>query len=388
MSKLHTPQIQYLLQMELHCLQTLHHPNIVRFFECYQDFKFVHIVTEYLEGGDLLNYLSIKKKLPEKEAFHIIDQLLDAIFYLHEKGICHRDIKPENILFTEGNHKNVKLIDFGLACKMQGNEEKKFNFLAGSPLYIAPEIVSGEKYGSNCDCWSLGILLYFMLFGKTPFYEENYELLFSSICNAKIDFPNNSSVSEEAQDLISKLLQRNPAERIELQRIKDHDWYKKFDVVEEKKNGEKSVIEAMEIINQREENLIKNCVVHIMLNLMEKSEWNDIYIKFKSLFNKEKGWVEIKKEGDNIIKLDLFDFAILHLKALNKLSFDSFPEIVDTLDIDHCGGLSFQDFKTLSIRQGIALSERKFYEKFTMFSPNSAKISFSQIESWFFKSTN
>lgn len=383
MPKLHTPQIQYLLQTELFCLQTLHHPNIVRFFECYQDFKFVHIVTEYLEGSDLLNLLSTKKKLTEKEAYHIFDQLLDAIFYIHEKGICHRDIKPENILFTDTTYKHVKLIDFGLACKLKGNEEKNFSFMAGSPLYIAPEIVSGEKYGSNCDCWSLGVLLYFMLYGKTPFYEKDYELLFSSICNAKIDFPANSNVSAEAKDLISKLLQRNPAQRIELQKIREHSWYKKFYVIEETKKEEKKILEALETFNQCEENLIKKCVLHVMLNLIGKTEWNDIYIQFKCSSNREKGWVEIKKEGDIIVNLDFFDFAILHLKVLSKLSFDLFPEIIDTLDDDHCGGFSFNDFKALSSRQGISLTERQFYEKFSQFSPNSLKISFSQIEGWF-----
>ena len=176
-----------LLKRELEILKKVDHPNIIKLFEVYEDKKYLHLVTEICEGGDLMDYLFKKKVLSEQKVIRIIYKALSAINYLHNLNICHRDIKPENfLLFSQDNDAELKLVDFGMSNFVGNND---LNTFAGTPYYIAPEIIAGS-YNKQCDIWSLGVLMYFLLSGNQPFHCSTIPELFSKVSTADYTFDN------------------------------------------------------------------------------------------------------------------------------------------------------------------------------------------------------
>lgn len=151
----------------------------------------------------------------------MFQQLYSAIAYCHRHKIAHRDLKPENLLLDE-NNLNLKLIDFGLSNSMRDSLSLKT--ACGSPNYASPEIVSGRSYGGvESDLWSMGVILYAMLSGSLPFDDESMSSLFKKIKDARYHMPN--FISEEAQDLIARMLQPNPIKRITMKELAEHQWF-------------------------------------------------------------------------------------------------------------------------------------------------------------------
>lgn len=154
---------QYLKQMEKEflILKEVDHPNIIKYYESYQDKKYFHFVIEYCEGGELYELINQNEKIPEKDTARIIRMLCSAIAHLHDRDICHRDIKPENILFERKHHlSQIKLIDFGLST--YARKGRIMRTRVGTPFYVAPEVLKGQ-YQKSCDMWSIGVIAYVML---------------------------------------------------------------------------------------------------------------------------------------------------------------------------------------------------------------------------------
>jgi calcium-dependent protein kinase len=159
-------------------LSTLDHPNIVKYYETYEDVKYIYLVMELCLGGELMEKLSERQSpFSESEAANIIEKLIRAIIHCNSANITHRDIKPENIMFD--NDGEVKLIDFGLA-KQTNKKNQKMHTVAGTPYFIAPEVLNGE-YGKECDVWSYGVVLYLMLSAAYPFDGNNRAEVFGKI---------------------------------------------------------------------------------------------------------------------------------------------------------------------------------------------------------------
>lgn len=182
---------------------------------------------EYVEGGELFNYVDDSKGLSEDESSHILRQIVSALLYCHRMLICHRDLKPENILLDRKTL-TVKLIDFGMAALQP--EGRLLSTPCGSPHYAAPEVVSNQPYdGTQADVWSCGVILYVMLTGTTPFnYSINNDMrdLFRDIARAQYFMP--PSLSREAQDLIRRIFVPNPRRRITMDEVWDHAFLHKY----------------------------------------------------------------------------------------------------------------------------------------------------------------
>ena len=210
---------------EIEILKNLKHPNIIRLYSFINNEKQLYLITEYIKGIELFQYISLKKKIEEVEACIYFQQIICGLEYLQKMGIVHRDIKPENILIDH-YIKEVKIIDFGLSNKYENNSDL-LSTLCGSPLYTAPEVLIGKGYNpSPVDIWSSGIVLYYMLCGKLPFQGDSDEELYQKIIEAKIK--NIEGVSQEANNLIKKLLNPNPRKRITFEKIKTHPWFNLF----------------------------------------------------------------------------------------------------------------------------------------------------------------
>ena len=155
-------------------MQATDHPNIVKFFQVYSDSSYVHLVTEFCAGGEVIKHL-LKQQggYPEAQAALYFSQILAAVRMLHELGICHRDLKLENFLFTDPEKRStVKMIDFGFSKKFGG--QGKMHAVVGTPYYIAPEVIRGD-YDYKCDVWSCGVILHMLLLGSAPFSDPSVD---------------------------------------------------------------------------------------------------------------------------------------------------------------------------------------------------------------------
>lgn len=183
-----------------------------------------YLVLEYVEGGELFDYVSCYGALPEEEAVRLFRQIIAGLSYCHRFNICHRDLKPENILLDAA--RNIKLADFGMAALQPANQW--LNTSCGSPHYAAPEIIYGKKYrGDKADIWSVGIILYAMLNGFLPF--DGGDLTATLRLVKKGEYHLSEALSDEAADLIQRILQKRPEDRISMNAIWAHPLIRKYE---------------------------------------------------------------------------------------------------------------------------------------------------------------
>jgi serine/threonine-protein kinase SIK3 len=201
---------------EIGILRRMNHRNIVNFIEIFQNPKYIFIVLEYANGGDLLNYLKTKGKFKEHEYRKILQQIIDALEYIHEHKILHRDIKLDNVLLTKSGL--VKICDFGISRKMNRND-LVFEHI-GTPAYIAPEIVKEKGYnGFGADIWSLGVMTYMALTGNVPFKGNTIEELHQSILKKEVVFSDKVNLSSAMKKAIKGMLIKDPRRRMTLKEI-------------------------------------------------------------------------------------------------------------------------------------------------------------------------
>jgi len=204
------------LKKEINIHQRLIHENIIRLIESIETKNHFLIVLEYAPKGDLFKLLKRKSKFTEPEAFLFFTQICNAIHFLHTNHLMHRDIKPENILLTCNNQ--VKLCDFG--CCGQAYLGRKT--LCGTSEYIAPEILKRCPYNEKADIWSLGILLYEMIHGYTPFKGTTDYDIYRNILENKPTF--SAEIKEDLKSLIKSMLNANPEKRPTVEQILEHAW--------------------------------------------------------------------------------------------------------------------------------------------------------------------
>eukprot|EP00802_Teleaulax_amphioxeia_P007362 Tamp_07368.p1 GENE.Tamp_07368~~Tamp_07368.p1 ORF type:complete len:472 (+),score=12.47 Tamp_07368:749-2164(+) len=208
------------VKREIELLKIFIHPHIVRLFEIIHTKSDIFMVTEYINGGELFDFIIENKKLSESESRRFFQQMISGIEYCHSKMIVHRDLKPENLLLD--SHLNIKIADFGLSNVIQDGAFLKTS--CGSPNYAAPEVISGKPYlGPEVDVWSSGIIMYALLCGSLPFDDENIPNLFKKIKGGIYILP--GYLTNLGRDLIAKMLMTNPITRISIKEIREHPWF-------------------------------------------------------------------------------------------------------------------------------------------------------------------
>ena len=215
--------------LEKEILQTIDYPLLCGLIFCFQTEERIYFVMPFLSGGELFQHLRKFRTFDEEKVRFYGAQIALALEYLHSKGIVYRDLKPENILMDEDGY--LKLADFGMAKKLK-DDEKAMSF-CGTPEYLAPEIITMEGHDKNADWWSFGILLFEMLCGLPPFYVENLDKMYDMIKNNPVKFPKRITLSDDAKDVIKKLLEKNPKKRLGAQNgieeIKKHPFFASLD---------------------------------------------------------------------------------------------------------------------------------------------------------------
>lgn len=215
---------------EIECLKRLKHRNIARLYQVFETDSMIYLVLEYCPGGELFDYIVKHSKLTENESAQIIYDLMHVLNYIHINGFAHRDLKPENVLFDEKHQ--IKLIDFGLAANcstdnMASNKNQapidQLSTCCGSVTYAAPEVIAGRVYsGTSCDVWSAGVMLYALLVGQLPFNDDSITKLYQKIQAGIKRLPD--FLSEDASDLIQKMLTIDPKQRITVPEVLNHPW--------------------------------------------------------------------------------------------------------------------------------------------------------------------
>uniref|UniRef100_A0A8C9NKY5 non-specific serine/threonine protein kinase n=1 Tax=Serinus canaria TaxID=9135 RepID=A0A8C9NKY5_SERCA len=206
------------------------HPNIITLKDVYDDGKYVYVVTELMKGGELLDKILRQKFFSEREASAVLFTITKTVEYLHTQGVVHRDLKPSNILYVDesGNPESIRICDFGFAKQLRAE-----NGLLMTPCYtanfVAPEVLKRQGYDAACDIWSLGVLLYTMLTGYTPFAngpDDTPEEILARIGSGKFSLSGGywNSVSDTAKDLVSKMLHVDPHQRLTAAQVLSHPW--------------------------------------------------------------------------------------------------------------------------------------------------------------------
>jgi len=216
-----------LLKREIRIMKKLNHAHVLKLYEVYEYEDSFYLVMELVKGKELFDKIVQRGMYSERDAAHIISQVLSAVEYLHHNGIAHRDLKPENLLSTgEGDSEIVKIADFGFAKSFAGEEGQILMTSCGSPGYVAPEILTAESYDKSVDMWSVGVIIYILLSGYPPFYADSAPALFKKIMDVKYDFDDSvwDDISDSAKDLIKHLLVKDPNERFTATQCLEHEW--------------------------------------------------------------------------------------------------------------------------------------------------------------------
>ncbi|CAD8069401.1 unnamed protein product [Paramecium sonneborni] len=299
-----------ILANEIYMLQQLDHPNIIKFHEVYQNRLNFYICMDYCKGGELVEWIPKRyKSFHEPHIQEIMKKIVSAVSYIHAQGIVHRDIKAENIMITsKKDDGEPKLIDFGLANKFDTSHLKRLKSFAGTPMYMAPEVIKGS-YDEKCDVWSLGVLLFTLLSGHLPFHGSTKEELYNNIQTSNISFSSSvwPNISNEAKDLIKKMLQKQPGLRPNSKDLIKHSWFKK-----QFKNEEKT---STQINNSFTSSTMEN---------------RQIY----QLLKQNQGGAKFKKEVKTLL-----------VNQLNETELSQLKEIFKKIDVDNSGTITFDELK-------------------------------------------
>ncbi|XP_048842671.1 calcium/calmodulin-dependent protein kinase (CaM kinase) II gamma 1 isoform X1 [Brienomyrus brachyistius] len=214
------------LEREARICRLLKHPNIVRLHDSIAEEGFHYLVFDLVTGGELFEDIVAREYYSEADASQCISQILESVNHIHQHDIVHRDLKPENLLLaSKMKGAAVKLADFGLAIEVQGDQQAWFGF-AGTPGYLSPEVLRKDPYGKPVDIWACGVILYILLVGYPPFWDEDQHKLYQQIKAGAYDFPSPEwdTVTPEAKNLINQMLTINPAKRITAEQALKHPW--------------------------------------------------------------------------------------------------------------------------------------------------------------------
>ena len=291
---------------EVDILRSLDHPNIVKYFETYEDNKYIHLVMEYIAGDNLFKVLTnnLYFKFTEREISQIMTCLLKAVLFLHHNGIIHRDIKPENIVFVEpGNFNALKLIDFGLSIQQNA---RKDNRRVGTPYYMAPEMINGNFVYAS-DVWSMGVILFIMVTGRQPFNASNKDKVFQRVLSGNYDAKTlkKAKCSSEVKDLIKKMLINSAQSRITIEECLSHSWFKLFE-------------------NDKEKNII---IDKQIINSLKQFQYNN-------LFQKEIKYYISKLSNDRELTKLKEAFILIDKENSGEIEYEEIPKLFHELGIE------------------------------------------------------
>ena len=337
------------IKTEIDLLRATDHPNIIKLYDTFEDEEHLYLVMEECNGGELFQRLADNaknnKNYTEKDAARIMKQILQAVNYLHNHGVCHRDLKPENILFSSMDPKSqIKIIDFGLS-KVLNEMDQLMKGEVGTLYYMAPEVIMGN-YNEKCDVWSCGVILYIILSGHPPFYSKDEEKLKQKICSMKYNFdlPVFSKISQDAKDLIKKNAPRASKKSLNV------DW---------------GHIQKYSKLNLVQKSIITFRAFHMSAN--EAKQYIDM---FKIM----------DKNNDGVLTIDEIEKGIKHCKLETNMSNDAIVQLFKDMDIDKNGLVNYTEFVSALMDYEKEVKKEHIIECFNSYDADrSGKINFKEF---------
>ncbi|CAD8062104.1 unnamed protein product [Paramecium sonneborni] len=360
-----------LLLQETEILKNLDHPNIVKILEIFKDNQHLYLITECLDGGELIDRVKKITNYSEEIAKIYMKQILSAMIYCHERKIVHRDLKPENILFdTLDINSNLRVIDFGASEKMMS---KKLTTKIGTPYFLAPEILKSNGYDEKVDVWSCGVILYILLIGKAPFRGKNQFETLQLVQQAKIDFNAQiwKNISPDAVELIKLMIEKDPKKRISMKDAINHEWIQNQSVITITFDEE-----FFRNITQFKgyNNLRVAIYQFITVQTVQKEVYQKCIETFKSL----------DKNGDGVLCEEeiLQGMAMVNISLIQSQSM--IKEIMSQMDTNASGKIDFTEFITASVLQEKRLLKDHLRAAFQLFDiDGNGTISRSEIQEIF-----
>lgn len=342
---------------ECEIMKSMDHPNIIKLYDTFEDRKNYYLVMELCTGGELLDKILAQGHLKETHAAVIVQQVLRAVFYMHENSIAHRDLKPENFLLAHdgpiAEDNLLKLIDFGIAVECKPGQ--MLSELCGTPFYVAPQVVT-KRYDKRCDIWSVGVIMYTLLSGSVPFNGTDSEIIQKAragIVHYKDD--SWSHVSSDAQNLVKAMLTRNADKRMSAQDALQHKW------IVEKAPAAREGRLPMDLLDRlnsfRQKNIVKKAALQIVAGEMNDTELQQLRQVFVSLDDNSDGKLTVKELTDGITKAGL------------EVPPD-FDEILRGIDADGSGIVDYTEFLAATLDRRKHLTEQSCRQAFDKFDKN------------------
>ncbi|CAG9317507.1 unnamed protein product [Blepharisma stoltei] len=339
------------LNREVEILKIVSHPNIIRFYDAYEDTNIISIVTEYCSGGELGQKIIKIGHFTESQSRPLVHQILMAINYLHNNRIVHRDIKPENFLLeSQKGDFEIKLIDFGFAKKFRNL--KHLHSVSGTSYYIAPEVLRGS-YNYKCDLWSAGIIMYQILCGQLPFYSRRLSEAFKKIKIGRFDKECDSwkAISHAGRDLIKKLICMNPSSRLSAKEALDHDWLSTS--ISHEPFIDNALLKSFQEYSKI--SLFKKELLNILVKHSNLSQIKDLDQIFLNLDDEHKGEISAKLLKETMQKSGF------------QLSIQEIKELIRAIDVDQTGKITYSEFLAAAISSKHHLQKEEVLALFNHF---------------------
>jgi calcium-dependent protein kinase len=367
---------KFLKEIEILCKAD--HPNIIRIYEYFVDEINFYLIMEFVSGGELYDTITSWKDFNERKAAYIMKQILSAVSYLHSSKIIHRDLKPENML-VENKRKNksgeeeinIKIIDFGTCNFIDKNA--KLSLKVGSPYYIAPEVLK-RNYNEKCDIWSCGVILYVLLVGYPPFSGSSTDDLLRKVSKGQYSLEGSywKKISQSAKDLVIKMLEINPSKRLSAEESLKHEWIVENSSIELNNQDIKNFKDVLKNMKNWDagERFQQATIAYIVHFLYPSNEIEELKKVFKM----------IDKNGDGRLTYDELSkgFEMVFGKELVQLEMQ---KIIDDIDGDSDGFISYEEFLRVAINKAQLLDEKNLKLAFESFDINKdGKLSADEIK--------
>lgn len=354
---------------EISVLRSLDHPNILKLYEFYQDEKNYYIITEYCSGGELFDRVIANGFLSEAVAAEYMKQILSVLVYCHDRCVVHRDLKPDNFMLASPEHNaSLKVIDFGTADFFRKGEKMRSRF--GSPYYISPEVLR-RNYDEKCDVWSAGVNLYILLSGNPPFDGVNDEQIMKRVEQGHYDFsdPEWDSISDDAKDLISKMMTYDPDSRITARQALQHPWLTSAPNTPIDEETARKILRNLQTFKSGQQ-LHKATLTFITSQLTTKQERDDMIEIFKKLDTDKNGTIS----REELIRC----FQTLHGDSED---LDAEVEkIMHQVDINRSGEIDYNEFIMANLNRRKLLSQSRLEATFQTFdTDNSGTITAEEL---------
>eukprot|EP00471_Norrisiella_sphaerica_P011613 CAMPEP_0184504362 /NCGR_PEP_ID=MMETSP0113_2-20130426/52419_1 /TAXON_ID=91329 /ORGANISM="Norrisiella sphaerica, Strain BC52" /LENGTH=466 /DNA_ID=CAMNT_0026894003 /DNA_START=264 /DNA_END=1664 /DNA_ORIENTATION=- len=355
---------KHMYDVEISILKNIKHKNCIEFVGAQEEPKFYYLITKLCKGGELFDRVKDITVFTEKVASDLAKQMLEAVEYLHQRNIVHRDLKPENFVFESTKHEVMKLIDFGCAV-MRERDDDEIKDNAGSPYYVAPEVLNGQastlKIWKACDIWSIGVIVYLLIYGLPPFFGKNHNETYTLIRKGRFSLP--KGPSKNAKSFIKACLRMETKKRITTAEALKHDFVTKAENV----TLHKSVRESLATFHGQTK--LKKAVARMIAKHMTDKDRKVVQSAFR----------EADKNGDG--KLDAEEISSL-LKSVGKTD-EEIKKIVDEMDTDNDGGVNRDEFAQMHATGILGKNTKDVKEVFTLFDKDGdGMISHDEISQW------